>query len=204
MSVVPYARTPWRRAAQVVGDLLLLAWCWGCYRVASAVEAAVRRLAEPGRQLDAGASDVASGLREAGDRASDVPLLGDDLSSPFGSAGDAADAIAAAGQRQVEVVDQLASLLFLVVLAVPVLVAVVAWVPRRVRFAVRAGAAQRFVDADADLRLFALRAMANQPMHRLARISADPVTAWHRGDRDVVHALAALELADSGLRPPPA
>lgn len=202
MRFVPYARTPGRLARQVVGDVLLLAWCWAAYRAARAVEDAVRRLAEPGRQLDAGAGDVASGLREAGDRAADLPLLGDDLSSPFGSAGDAADAIAAAGRRQVEVVDQLASLLFLVVLVAPVLVAVALWVPRRVRFAVRARAAQRFVDADADLALFALRAMANQPMHRLARISDDPVTAWRRGDRDVVHALAALELADSGLRPP--
>ena len=42
-----------------------------------------------------------------------------------------------------------------------------------------------------DLDLFALRAMANQPMHVLAAISDDPVRAWRSGDRRVIDALAA-------------
>ena len=67
----------------------------------------------------------------------------------------------------------------------------------------RATAAQRFIDAEPDLDLFALRAMANQPMPRLAKVSDDPAGAWRRGDLDVIHALALLELKDSGLRPPP-
>jgi hypothetical protein len=45
--------------------------------------------------------------------------------------------------------------------------------------------------------------MANQPMPRLAKVSDDPAGAWRRGDLDVIHALALLELRDSGLRPPP-
>jgi len=202
MPFVPYARTPGRLAVQVAGDLLLVAWCWAWYRVGRAVEAATLQLAEPGRQLDEGATDVATGLREAGDRAADLPLVGDDLAAPFTSAGDAAASMAQAGQRQVEVVTELAALLLVVVVAVPVLVAVAGWLPRRIRFGLRAGAARKFVDADADLQLFALRAMTNQPMHRLARISDDPVAAWRRGDTTVVHALAAMELADFGLRPP--
>ena len=88
--------------------------------------------------------------------------------------------------------------------AIPVLVALLGYVPLRLRFARRAGAARRFVDAGADLELFALRAMANQPMHRLAKVSDDPVSAWRSGDRAVVRALATLELRDVGLRPPPA
>jgi hypothetical protein len=58
------------------------------------------------------------------------------------------------------------------------------------------------MDSSADLELFALRAMANQPMHRLARVSSDPVRAWRNGDRDVVRALAILELGDAGLSAP--
>ena len=73
----------------------------------------------------------------------------------------------------------------------------------RLRFVRRASAAQQFIDAAPDLDLFALRAMANQPMPRLARISDDPAGAWRRGELDVIHALALLELKDSGLRPPP-
>ena len=62
-----------------------------------------------------------------------------------------------------------------------------------------AAAARRFIDADADLELFALRAMANLPMEAVARVSADPVGRWRAGDQDVIRALAALELERTGL-----
>ena len=53
-----------------------------------------------------------------------------------------------------------------------------------------------------DLDLFALRALARQPMHVLAKVSDDPAGAWRARDREVVTALAALELRDSGLSLP--
>ncbi len=189
---------------QIVGDLLLLGWLYLWFRAGQAVEDATQALAEPGRRLDAGATDVATSLTEAAGTAARVPLVGDDLSGPFASAGEAASAVAEAGRHQVEVVGDLALRLGLVVTAIPVLVALLGYVPLRLRFARRAGAARRFVDAGADLELFALRAMANQPMHRLAKVSDDPVSAWRSGDRAVVRALATLELRDVGLRPPPA
>ena len=34
-------------------------------------------------------------------------------------------------------------------------------------------------------------------------VNDDPVGAWQRGDREVVHALARLEMRSVGLRPPP-
>ena len=52
-----------------------------------------------------------------------------------------------------------------------------------------------------DLDLFALRALAHQPLHRLAAISDDPARAWREQDADLVGRLAALELRDAGLRP---
>ena len=60
---------------------------------------------------------------------------------------------------------------------------------------------QHVGDVD-DLDLFALRAMSNQPLQRLSRISPDPAGAWRRGDREVIRDLALLELSDCGLRPP--
>lgn len=197
-----YARTPARAVLQVVGDVLLLVWIWSVWRAGQAVGDATRELADPGRRLDAGATDAASSFDRAAETAQRVPLVGDELSGPFSSAGDAAGAIAAAGRRQVEVVEDLATILTVVVVAVPVLLAIAFWVPGRVRFARRAAAARRFIDADADLALFALRAMANQPMHRIARVCPDPVSAWRSGDADVVRALAALELRDCGLTLP--
>ena len=57
---------------------------------------------------------------------------------------------------------------------IPILIALAVYVPPRVRFVRRAAAGQRFLDSAADLDLFALRAMTNQPLHVLARISPDP------------------------------
>lgn len=198
----PYARTPGRAAWQVLGDLLLVLWVWLAWRAGEVVGSTVRTLAEPGRRLEEGADGVAGGLADAAEAAQRVPLVGDELSTPFSSAGDAAEAIAAAGRRQVEVVEDVATVLTVVVVAVPVLLALALWLPGRVRFTRRSLAARRFVDADADLALFALRAMANQPMHKLARVSEDPVTAWRSGDVEVVRALAELELRDCGLTLP--
>ena len=85
---------------------------------------------------------------------------------------------------------------------VPILIVGAIWFVLRWRFVRRASAAQRFIDAAPDLDLFALRAMANQPMHKLAKISDDPVTAWRDGDATVIGQLATLELRSTGLRGP--
>ena len=85
---------------------------------------------------------------------------------------------------------------------IPILIALAVYVPPRVRFVRRAGAGQRFLDSAADLDLFALRAMTNQPLHVLARISPDPAGAWRVRDRSVIDRLAALELRDVGLAMP--
>jgi hypothetical protein len=89
-----------------------------------------------------------------------------------------------------------------VTITLPVLFALLIWLPRRIRFSRRATAAQKFIDNAADLDLFALRAMANQPMHKLAKISNDPVTAWRDRDSAVIAQLADLELRATGLRAP--
>jgi hypothetical protein len=45
-----------------------------------------------------------------------------------------------------------------------------------------------------------LRALANQPLRSLTRISDDPVAAWRSGDPDAVRKLADLELRSLGLK----
>jgi len=197
-----YADAPVRRSLQLAGDLLLVVWVVGWLKVADVVHDATLGLAAPGRKIEAAGGGLASRLREAGSAVGEVPLVGDDVRSPFDGAGRAADQIAAAGTSQVQAVQHLAFWLGLCVAAIPIAVMVVGYLPRRWRFARQATAARRFVDSSADLALFALRAMANQPMHRLARVSDDPVAAWRDGDPDVVRALAALELEESGLRVP--
>ncbi len=198
-----YADAAPRRTRQVVGDALFVAWLLLWLWLANVVHDATLALATPGRRIETAGGDLSHKLRAAGSAVGDLPLVGDQVRSPFDGAGRAADQIAAAGTSQVEAVQHLAFWLGVAVAGIPVLLLVVLYVPRRVRFARTAAATQRFVDGPADLDLFALRAMAHQPVHRLAAVSDDPVRAWRDGDAAVVRALALLELEEAGLTPPP-
>ena len=197
-----YADGSARRTRQMLGDLLLVLWVVLWIRLAQVVHDATLALATPGRKIEAAGGGLADRLRDAGSAVGDVPLVGDQVRSPFDGAGRAADQIADAGASQVVAVEHLAHWLGLTVGVLPILLVLLVYLPLRWRFVREASAGQRFVDSSADLDLFALRAMSRQPMHRLARISPDPVRAWREGDRDVVRALAVLELKDAGLTPP--
>ncbi len=197
-----YADSPLRRSMQMVGDLLLVGWVYLWVQTAFTVRDATLGLARPGEQISEASSGLAEQLRSAGQRVGDVPLVGDEVRAPFDGAGRAADRLAAAGDAQVSAVESLAFWLPLAVGAVPVLIALAVYLPLRWRFVREATAGRRFVDTTGDLDLFALRAMAHQPLHRLARISDDPAGAWRRGEVDVVRRLAALELKDRGLAVP--
>lgn len=197
-----YADLPARRARQLTGDLLLLCWVWLWVSVGGAVRDATLALARPADDLAGASAGLAERLREAGAGVGEVPLVGDEVRVPFDGAGEAADRIAAAGSSQATALTELATLLGLVVIVVPVALALMLYLPARVRFVRHASAGRRFVDSGSDLDLFALRAMARQPLHRLARISDDPVGAWRAGDPRVLRALAELELRAAGLAPP--
>lgn len=196
-----YADLPVRRARQVVGDLLVVAWVVLWAWLATQVHDAAMQLAVPGREIDQAAGAMADQLREAGGAVEDVPLVGSGVGDGFEGAGSAADRLAAAGRAQVDAVERLALLLALAVVLVPVLIVLAFYLPPRIRFVRRASAGQRFLDSAADLDLFALRAMSHQPLHVLTRISADPVRAWREGDREVVRRLAALEMREVGIAP---
>ena len=128
--------------------------------------------------------------------------MGDNVRGPFDGAGNAASGLADAGQQQVAAVGTLADWLGFAVALIPILLFVLFYLPQRIRFVRRATAGQRYLDAGADLDLFALRAMVHQPLHVLARIDADPAGAWRRGETAVIDELARLELRAVGLRPP--
>lgn len=197
-----YADRPGQRLLQVVTDVLLLVWlvCWAW--VGLQVHDSTLELAAPGHQLTESASGLAGSMRDAGGTLEDIPVVGDEARAPFDDAAGASDRIAEVGEAQVRAVERLAWWLGLVVAAIPILLATAVHVPRRVRFVRRATAGARFVDADADLDLFALRALSRQPLHVLARISDDPAGAWRRGERAVTDRLAELELRSVGLRVP--
>ncbi len=197
-----YADLGPRRSGQVAGDLLLVLWVLLWSWAGAAVNDGVSALGGVGAQVEDGGSSLAGHLGDAGEAASEVPLVGEQLRSPFDQAGGAARAIADAGRTQQEVAQQLGLLLGLAVALVPITLVAVLWLPRRVGFGRRAAAARDSLAAGGDLDLFALRAITGQPVRRLAAVSDDPLADWRRGDGDVVRRLADLELRDLGLRVP--
>lgn len=197
-----YADLPGRRLAQILADLGLLAWIVLWVWVGRRVHDVTMALAEPGRQLQGAGAGFREKLTAAGDGVDNLPVLDDRIAGPFRSAAGAGTDIETAGTNLISAVERLALLIGWTTALVPILIIAIWWALARGRFVRRASAAQRFIDADNDLDLFALRAMANQPMAALAKVSADPSGAWRRGERDTIRALAMLELKDSGLHPP--
>lgn len=197
-----YSEVGVRRFGQLFGDLLLIAWVWFCVELGMVVFKVTNALGTPGRKAAEAGDGLAGDLRKLSEPIGKVPAVGDELRAPIDGAAGAADKLAQAGRDQAHAVEQLAYVLAGTAIALPILFALLIWLPPRIRFIRRATAAQKFIDNAADLDLFALRAMANQPMHKLAKISNDPVTAWRDGDRDIINQLATLELRSNGLKPP--
>jgi hypothetical protein len=197
-----YADAPVRRSRQFAADVLFVLWLVGWVWIGHVVQHGTAELAGVGRQTDESATSLSSGLTSASDSLSGLPVVGDGIAAPFDQMSEASQSLAAAGRSQVTAVERLSWILGVSIAAIPVLTVGVLFLPARWRFAREATAAARFVDAAEDLDLFALRALARQPMHVLARVSDDPAGAWRERDPQVVHALATLELRDCGLEPP--
>jgi hypothetical protein len=182
--------------------VLVVAWCAVWVLVGVAVHGAVTALAAPALALSDGSDRTAVELREAADSAARLPLVGEDAAAPFEAAADAVGRITASSAGLADQIADLAVLLGLLVPLTPVCLVLLLWLPARLRSARRAGAARSLLDAGADPQLFALRALATQPLHRLGAVSDDPVGDWRRGDPAVTARLAGLELERLGLRGP--
>ena len=196
-----YADTPARRLRQLIGDLIGAVALLGCLWVGTGVHDLTASLAGPGRQLESAGAGLASRLDEAASAAADVPVVGEQLSAPFDEAGGAGRAIEDAGVQQQQAVGALADALGWLSGGVPAIVVCVLWLPRRLRFARHSAQAQRLLDAGVGLDIFALRALASQPIAELGQLNTDVAAGWRAGDPAVVRALAALELRALGLHP---
>ncbi len=172
MPLTLYADLPARRALQVLGDVGLLLWVWLWVVLAGKVRDATLELRGPGagstpRPPTSPGACATRGRRSAGSarrRRRAQALRRGRLGGARARRGRARP-----GRRT----ESLAHWLFWVVLLLPVLVVAWSYLPGRVAFVRRATAGRRFLDSGADLDLFALRAMAHQPLHVLARVDDD-------------------------------
>lgn len=197
-----YASRPGRMVGQVLADLFVVLWAVVWALIGIFVQQTIAALAGPARDTARMAARLAGNFTDAADQASKVPGVGGELRQPFDSASSTLQTLIASANRQVDSIEQLAVIMGWLVFLIPVAIVVALWLPRRIRFYRLARAAQIFIDGQPDLDLFALRAMALQPMHVLAAVSDDPVTAWRTGDKAVINRLAELELRRSGLQMP--
>ncbi|HEY4315916.1 MAG TPA: hypothetical protein VGO19_10475 [Actinomycetes bacterium] len=197
-----YADLPTRRFGQLLGDVAVLVLVYLAARLGIAAHDKVAALAGPGRNAEGAARRLQGQLHGAAGDIDNAPVVGGALAKPFQALSGASRDLASEAQAYQDAVAHLALFTGVLVSAVPVLLLLVVWLPRRVGWVVEASAAQRLVrggPAAADL--LAVRALARQPLRRLAGLGPEVVAGWQAGDPAATEALARLELDELGLRP---
>ena len=197
-----YAKRPAKMIGQLVGDGFVVLWAIGWAIVAIFVHRVIEVLATPARETARTAMRLAENFREAAAEAAKVPVAGEQMRRPLDAAAGTLGSLIDSANDQVVSIERLALIVGWLVFLIPVATVVAFWLPRRIRFYRQAHASQVFLDSLADLDLFALRAMAAQPLYVLAEISDDPVQVWRSGDREVINKLAEVELKRNGLQLP--
>jgi hypothetical protein len=185
---------------QLITDLIVVAWVYLWIRAALWLHDQVEKLGVPGAKLEGAGTGLADNLADAGGKVGRVPIVGDELTAPFENAANAARSVAEAGRDQQELVGDLALALAGITLLFPLGIVLLGWLPLRIRWMRRAGAAAALRRAESGRDLLALRALATQPLRKLNKIGPDVVDAWRRSDESTVDALAALELRALGLK----
>src|SRR3569833_2942255 len=158
-----YADRPDHRARQLLADLGLVAWAVMWVLVARAVHGAVLVLAEPGLALADLGRSISDTMSSAAGAAEDVPLVGDELASPFDVLGDAGETVTGAGVGASDAVHTLATVLAVVLVVLPVGWLLLRWLRWRRGWLREATAADRLLGSAPGglpaLELLAARAM---------------------------------------------
>ncbi|MFE2550206.1 hypothetical protein ACFXGI_16860 [Streptomyces sp. NPDC059355] len=196
-----YAQTPARRFRQVLADLIAVFLIAAAVRIALAVHDGIMVLAEPGRKLEDASGSLASGLDDAGNAASNVPLVGGLLKKPLQSAAEAGNGLSDAGQSMQDWVGRVADLTTVALIVVSVALVLALWLPPRVRWIRRSVRISGLLDAPGGADLLALRALTG-PLKDLAAVPVPAgglADAWRRGDEQAIRDLSRVALRRAGL-----
>ncbi|MCY7373687.1 MAG: hypothetical protein LH461_08310 [Spirochaetaceae bacterium] len=196
-----YADRPGRLLTQLLGDILVVIAMYWAVRLGRGAHEKVGALAVPGREAEEAATSLDGQLRSAANDVGDAPLVGDTLSRPFRAMASTSRDLAGTAQSYQDTVADVALLTGVMVALVPIVFVLAVWLPRRLSWVLEASAAQRLMRAGpAATELLAVRALARQPLSRLARLGPEMVTGWKAGDAASTATLASLELDELGLR----
>lgn len=202
-STLIYPTEPRQRRSTIARDglaalaVVLLAWLGRrVYRLVDDLRVVTDAIGDTG-------TSVQNGFGSAADALAGVPVVGDDLASALGSAGELSGGnvvdLALTGDTAIH---RLALALGLLTFAIPTLILLVLYIPMRVAQTRRVtAAAQVFRDADVPerRRLLAMRAAMSLPVDHLLQYTSDPVGDLIREEHD--HLVRAL-LEDAGLHAP--
>lgn len=196
-----YARTRARRLRQVTADAIALALIAVAVWIALALRDTILELAEPGRKVEDAGGSLSSGLENAGEAASNVPLIGGVLKKPLQSAAEAGGGLADAGQSMQDVVGRVANIAAFALIFFSVCLVLALWLPPRLRWIRRSARVRALADAPGGADLLALRALTG-PVKDLVGIPTPPgglADAWRRGDETAIRDLAHITLRRAGL-----
>ncbi|NYI72350.1 hypothetical protein GGQ54_002910 [Naumannella cuiyingiana] len=194
-----YARRSPRLARQIAADVFVACWLVAWFVIGRIADGVVRAIADPVRGIAGSVADVRRDLDGAADQVGGVPGLGDMLRAPFEAASGNLGGVVDAAEQQIRAVEQAATLVGVLTFAVPALIMIVWWLPGRLRFHADNRAARAMLRAGHGADLLALRAIARQPLPRLARTGVDFAEGWRTRDPETIGRLAALELERVGL-----
>ncbi|HKQ43291.1 MAG TPA: hypothetical protein VJT79_12435, partial [Pseudonocardia sp.] len=146
-----YAERPLRVAWQLLADVLVIAWAYLVVRFAQSAQDLIDQLQGPAGALRSAGQTVRDTFAGAARTASGIPLVGDDLAKALNVGTGAGDSLAAAGQRQAQLIDTVGLWAAVAIVAFAAVPVVLLWLFVRLRYARTAGSAVAARALDLDL-----------------------------------------------------
>jgi hypothetical protein len=187
-----YAERPFRIVAQVVGDLVLLAWIGGWWWLGTQLHDQLDALRRPAIRVGQASEGLANSLQGTSEQVRSLQLVGDVLAAPFDAIIASARELTTASTNGQQTIGRLADLSIPLVALFPVLFALAVWIALRGRWIKRATAAARLRDTGAGEGLLAAQALTS------ARL--DLMAEFNIGDNPLNDQASRRRLANFALR----
>lgn len=195
-----YARPSWRLARQIAADVFAVVWTLAWWFVGRAMEATIRVLSNLERATTQTLTDLQTQLTNTANQAGSIPAVGPQLRKPIDQMAASVGGLGGSLSSQASGIEAVASLAGAVVFAIPFLIMLALWLPRRLRYARLTREMRELAASPHGVELLALRALIHEPLSALSAVDADPAGAWTRRDPAALAGFADLELASTGVR----
>lgn len=192
-----YAERPFRAAAQVLGDLLLIGWVGAWIRLGLLVHDQLDALRLPAARVGRASAELGDALAGTSDQLRGLQFVGDLLAAPFDAIVNGARELTTASGSSEATIARLADLSILWVALFPILFAAAVWLALRGRWIRKATAAAKLRDSGTGDMLLAAQALTTGRLDQLARVVTvdDPLA-----DETTRRRMAAFQLRQLGLR----